>query len=218
MHPFRDRTRTLRWGGRARKGASAKASSVPHQHLGLPRPPSSGLRKHSATSPPNPQGCLTEPGSLESVQIVAYFFRTSGRADGVPFFSCVLVHRPPTRSVSSDLEQIQTRLSSDLVPHLDLFRPPSVYREGRKRCFPLPVRSPLPPSPALAHAHHSPLPFTPALLSDIPLFADEAKTVLNMIVEVPRWTNVRSPFYPSSQPSRLSPSRPNTRSHLPCQC
>jgi inorganic pyrophosphatase len=27
--------------------------------------------------------------------------------------------------------------------------------------------------------------------SDIPLFADESKTVLNMVVEVPRWTNAK---------------------------
>lgn len=26
---------------------------------------------------------------------------------------------------------------------------------------------------------------------DIPLYADEAKTVLNMVVEIPRWTNAK---------------------------
>lgn len=42
---------------------------------------------------------------------------------------------------------------------------------------------------------------------DIPLYANEQKTVLNMVVEIPRWTNakqeVRSPtssrFYPPVQ-------------------
>lgn len=41
--------------------------------------------------------------------------------------------------------------------------------------------------------------------SDIPLFADESKTILNMIVEVPRWTNAKleickeEPFNPIKQ-------------------
>jgi inorganic pyrophosphatase len=40
--------------------------------------------------------------------------------------------------------------------------------------------------------------------SDIPLFADESKTILNMIVEVPRWTNVRR------LPARIGCARPLT--------
>lgn len=28
-------------------------------------------------------------------------------------------------------------------------------------------------------------------ISDLPLYADESQTILNMIVEVPRWTNAK---------------------------
>jgi len=43
-------------------------------------------------------------------------------------------------------------------------------------------------------------------MHDIPLFADDTKSVLNMVVEIPRWTNAKmevnafsfSPFFFSS--------------------
>lgn len=43
---------------------------------------------------------------------------------------------------------------------------------------------------------------------DIPLFADESKTILNMVVEIPRWTNAKCEI---SKEEPLNPIKQDTK-------